>query len=396
MGLFSQGFVSFHIPMTSQYSLFESFSPSQPPMAGAAGEAPAAAWEDPCEGSVLPRLIPLEEVSSRLSRIFRGLENSRLASGVPATRTIFAMLYIGAVDGDAWLRPCHVMRLGDAEATVHATDLERAAYRRKQPRNPNGWYAENSREGARDDIIRKIYLPYGALIRRQGIAQNNQEGRYALASDFAALLDPFLSGDALEVAIQNWRDRHLSPEALARAALLAQSRQSQNDRMTVTFPDGRGRILPKGPGPALCKRVVEGFASEHLYDPVVVAVTEGAKELHAEDAAWLETLRIKIDPSVLLPDIILVDRGDGGQRPFKIVFVEAAATGGHMTEDRSADLYRIAESAGYRPESVRFVTAFDSRDSKAFKKAAAELPLESFGWFANEPKALMSLLGRHL
>jgi len=371
--------------MTSQLHLFESLGLPLPFVPGMIDEEVGVALADvpPAGPAGLPRLPAFSEVKARLRTIFDGTAYRRKASGVPATRTIYAMLYIGAVDGETWLRPCQVVRMGDSMATPSATDDERLAWRDKQsPKVDDRWYAENSREGPRDEKLRNILIPHGAVILKEGVHQNSDEGRYALAGDFASLFDPALSGHGLEVAIEAWRVGNLSPAALARVALMPQTKKEGQKKLSITFPNGEVRILPPGPGSAVAKLVIEQFATTVLKNPVLVAVTDGGKKIHPEDLVRLEAARLKIDPSVLLPDVILMDLGDN-DRDVRIVFVEAVATGGAMTETRVSDLTKIAQAGGHDPGSVMCVSAFPSRDHKEARRAFPELPIGSYAWYAD-------------
>lgn len=57
---------------------------------------------------------------------------------------------------------------------------------------PGHWYAVNTRESIRDDTIRYALIQKGAVIERPGLSTTSPAGRYALQSDFAALLAPDL------------------------------------------------------------------------------------------------------------------------------------------------------------------------------------------------------------
>ena len=63
----------------------------------------------------LPRLLPVSEILTRLRSAFP--EGSAYRSYVTremAAKTVFVMLYVGAVeDSDCWLRPDQVTRMTD-------------------------------------------------------------------------------------------------------------------------------------------------------------------------------------------------------------------------------------------------------------------------------------------
>ena len=73
----------------------------------------------------LPPLLPVPDIHERLRTIFPdGTENRNYVTREMAAKTVFVMLYIGAVDGSGcWLRPDQVTRMTDAQAALveHAT-----------------------------------------------------------------------------------------------------------------------------------------------------------------------------------------------------------------------------------------------------------------------------------
>lgn len=68
----------------------------------------------------LPALLPVSEIQERLRVIFpQGTPNRNYVTREIAAKTIFVLLYIGAIDGtERWLRPDQVTRMTDAQATL--------------------------------------------------------------------------------------------------------------------------------------------------------------------------------------------------------------------------------------------------------------------------------------
>jgi hypothetical protein len=93
----------------------------------------------------------------------------------------------------------------------------------------------------------------------------------------------------------------------------------------------------------------------------------------------------------VLPDIILVDLAP--DTPL-LVFVEAVATEGPISESRQAALLKLATDAGYERQDVAFVSAFMDRASSAFRKVCSELAWGSFAWFATEPDLIVGYFGK--
>ena len=184
----------------------------------------------------LPALIPWQDVHARLLVIFpEGTPDRAYLIREMTARTIFTALYVGAVAGaDLWIAPRHVVRMSDAQAAQQGEDARTAYYAVMSAANspsPDGrWYAENTREPLRDEVIRNGLVPVNAMVERAGVATTSPKGRYALQADFAALFLPGLAGAALETAAAEWRKRNLSPAALARAALVRASASTSSAR----------------------------------------------------------------------------------------------------------------------------------------------------------------------
>jgi hypothetical protein len=169
----------------------------------------------------LPPLPPVEDIRGRLALIFpEGVPSREYIIRLQTARTVFAALYIGAVEGAGrWLAPRHIYRMRPTLEAISDSEQRLAYYKKVPPSGEGVWYADNSREGARDEGVRRGLIPLNAMIRRTGVSTTSKEGRYALAANFAALFDPSLTGADFAKAAEQWRIVHLSGAALARAAL---------------------------------------------------------------------------------------------------------------------------------------------------------------------------------
>ena len=104
-----------------------------------------------------------------------------------AAKTVFVMLYIGAVEGsDRWMRPDQVTRMSDAQALL-ADDCDRTEWvERSMLRTPGRidgrWYAANTREPIRDETLREGLVRIGAVKEREGLPTTSPRPRYALAT----------------------------------------------------------------------------------------------------------------------------------------------------------------------------------------------------------------------
>ena len=222
----------------------------------------------------LPALLDWHAVHGRLRLIFPdGVPDRSFLVREATARTIFVALYVGAIDGsERWIAPRHVVRMSDAQAEQR-DEAARLAYhsamnRTKSPSPPGRWYADNTREPLRDEVIRQGLVPANAMIERGGLPSTSPLGRYALRQAFAELFDPELSGAKLEQAAEEWRSHNLSAAALARTALVRTGAITASGNIAIHFPAGPSIILPPGPSQRIMKAVIEVFAPAFLGDPV--------------------------------------------------------------------------------------------------------------------------------
>ncbi len=340
-------------------------------------------------------LPTLEIIIERLPVIFpEGIEHRNYVTREMAGRTIFAMFYVGALQGsERWLRPDQVTKMTDTQA-AKTFEKERLTWARLSltpgglKRLADTWYAANTREPIRDETLRMGLIPKGAVVERSGLPTTSALPRYALEKDFAELFDAKLIGKRLEAQIKKWQKNHLSFDAVARIKLLKRSAAFKTDVVRVRFPDGNGCFLSPGPSSSISKAVIEEFTKRYLHAPVVLWVSESGSPVvpHHEDLA--KTIGIRIEPDKNLPDIILVDTGSPD---LLVVFVEVVATDGPINALRKEALLRIASRAGFKTKQVAFLTAFADRAAPAFRKASADLAWGSFVWFASEPQHVIVL-----
>lgn len=348
----------------------------------------------------LPALIPWQEVHARLPVIFpEGTPGRGYLIREMTARTIFTALYIGAVAGaERWLAPRHVVRMSDAQAAqgdAAARDLYYEVMTAARAPSPEGrWYAENTREPLRDEVIRQGLVPVNAMVERAGLPTTSPLGRYALQPGFAALFRPGLEGAALEAAAAEWRRRNLSPAALARAALVRASASTSAANIAVQCPGGPSIILPPGPSPGITKAVIEIFAPAFLGNPRVAWVSDSASKAPFRDPPLEKALGITLDAATLLPDVVLVDLDPPGREgEVLLVFVEVVASDGPMTEQRQRALLDLIAAAprAYRPEDAAFVTAYMDRGADPVRRTLPGLAWRSFAWFVSEPDRLIQL-----
>lgn len=342
----------------------------------------------------LPPYVSRELVAERLPLTFpEGIPNRNYCVRELAASTVFAMLYIGAVQGtDRYLGPVHVYRMTEEQA-AEADTAERLKYAGdvlKKKYEPKGsrWYADNTREPIRDETLREGLVAVGAVFRREDLPTTSGLPRYALKPDFAALFDPTLNGDDLETAIGKFQKKHLSKSALARVSIMRAGAAAGTSGVLVTFPNNETRQLAPGPSSIITQAVIEVFAGAFLEDPAVLWLSESGNKVVARDDKLAAAIGLKIEADKNLPDIILADLGPA--EPL-IVFVEVVATDGAVTARRQKALYALTDKAGFARDQVAFLTAYQDRESAGFKKTVSGLAWGSFAWFVSEPDKIVIL-----
>lgn len=346
---------------------------------------------------MLPPLLDVGEIERRLQLIFPpAIPQRNYCVRNMAARTIFVMLYVGAVEGTGkWMAPKHVYRMGSVQA-AEQSEAEREAYAARVEGKGSSysptdrWFQDNTREPIRDETLRDGLVRVGAVVTRPGVPTTSSKGRYALHPGFAALFAPGLSGEPLAVAIAAWQERYLSAGALTRVRLQQRAATAAQSKVLVTLPNGEARPMEAGPSSVITKAVVEVFAPRFLAEPAVLWISESGNKIIQRDDTLAKTVGLTIESDKLLPDTILVDLGPA--EPL-IVFVEAVATDGPVTEARRGALLELMTRAGFKESQVAFVTAFQDRNHPAFKKAISHLAWGSFAWCLSEPEHLIALDG---
>lgn len=342
----------------------------------------------------LPPYVTREVVAERLPLIFPpGTPNRNYCVRELSASTIFAMLYIGAVEGTGrYLGPIHVYRMTDRQAN-RVDEGERIAYSENVAKRGfqsagNRWYADNTREPIRDETLREGLITVGAVIVRDDLPTTSSKPRYALISNFAALFDPSLAGKELKKSIVEFQESNLSKSALARISIIRAGAAAGTGRVLVTFPNGETRHLAPGPSSIISQAVIEIFAKRFLDVPAVLWLSESGNKVVARDDKLAAQIGLQIEADRNLPDLILADLGP--KEPL-IVFVEVVATDGAITPRRQDALLALTDAAGFKRGQIAFVTAYLDRESPGFKKTVSSLAWDTFAWFVSEPNNVLIL-----
>jgi hypothetical protein len=345
---------------------------------------------------VLPPYVSRELVAERLLLIFpEGTPNRVYCTRELAASTVFAMLYIGAVERSSTrLGPVHVYRMTDLQAQDESEE-GRLSYksnlRKKSFEIPGKrWYADNTREPIRDETLREGLVAVGAVMEDREVPTTSGKPRYALKSDLAALFNPALQGSVLESAILKWQEKHLNKGALTRVSLMRLGAVDKEGVM-VHFPNGETRTLSYGPSSIISRAVIEVFAISFLERPAVLWLSESSNKVAMQDLRMASTIGLDIKAQKNLPDLILVDLGPADPL---IVFVEVVATDGAVTARRQDALFELTDKGGFKRSQVAFITAYADRESAGFKKTVTGLAWGSFAWFMSEPDKICMLRDR--
>lgn len=242
------------------------------------------------------------------------------------------------------------------------------------------WYATNSRESIRKGLY-IICAQYGAMSMGVGVKTNAGDARWIMHRSFAKLFDPALQGTGLRQAIDEWTDTAMDPEQRLRA-VVARERRSTSTSISVVLPNGESRQLSPGESSLILKGVIEVWAEQRLREPEVLTISEPGDKKAYVDERRLAAVGININVSDLLPDSLIVDMGF---RPAEFWVIEAVATGGPVDERRKAKFIEWAETQRIRPEQLRFLNAFISRNDTAAKRHLMDLATGTYAWYLDEP-----------
>jgi hypothetical protein len=346
--------------------------------------------------TTLAPFLSLPHVGERLQAIFPlNFPDRAILVGEMATRVFFVALYGGFTDGAGrYFRPSTVIRFSHEQAAL-TSDADRLTWLAscQAPGHKTlgkQWYADNTREPVRDDLIRNRAIPIGVITKREGIPPTSPAPIYAMAAPFAALFKQDLIGSDLDQAISEWQERHLDPMTLKRMRLLASGVKEKEGQVTVKLPT-TGKILRLAAGDAssITRDVCEGLSKRVFQQPVIVHVSISDQKTFRELDGEALAVGLELNPSAELPDVVMVDVGK--THGLTIAFIEVVHSDGPITELRKKALLKIAEDAGIKPQDVSLITAFEDRNSPAFKKRVSELARGTSVWFRSEPDMLMRL-----
>ena len=212
---------------------------------------------------VFPELLAVGELRQRLGQIFPDDFPGRgILVGEMAARVVYVFLY-GAFVGDLgrYLRPSYVYLFTEKQA-LKTSPTQRGAWCEvagKPGFRPLGtrWYADNSRESIRDDLMRNTMLRLGLAHKRPGIPVTSSRPIWYLNKEFADLLQPNIKGLLLDRKVVAWQAKALDPGTLQRMALKAQGAQRREGEILVDLPDSTRIRIAAGPSSLIAKDLIE-------------------------------------------------------------------------------------------------------------------------------------------
>lgn len=343
----------------------------------------------------MPALLPVSSIKARLQDLFPASFPDRgLLVGDMAARVVFVFLYGGFVEGREYLlRPSFVYLFTQQQARK-TTDVQRALWRGNAVRagfRPAGtrWYADNSRESIRDDLIRNRLLRLGIVRRASGVPTTSSRPIYQLAGDFAALFSPGRTGSDLDGDREQWHRRHLDAGALSRMQLRSERLAADPSDVLIDMPDRTRVRLSAGPSSSILKGIIESFAPRYMHQPAVLWISASDKKIWPQFVETARLVGLRFSPSTELPDLILADLDETSDVRF--VFCEVVATDGAVTPARREALMRIVEASRLPAARVEFLSAFEDREAAPFKRSVGTLASDGMAWFRTEPNLLLRL-----
>lgn len=339
------------------------------------------------------QLPSLKTIKNRLNYIFpREIDARGFISRDIGMKTVFVMLYGFCIENMEWLRPVTVTFMTDRQASKK-DEAARCQWLytmqcRKAPKDIIGrWYAQNTRESIRDETLREM-VRLNAVKERDGLATTSSYPRYALKNDFAELFNPNLKKKEFIDLAKRWQSENLSAVALARTAIIKKHAAASSSGTLITLPNGETRKLAPGPSTELIKATIEVFAKKFMKEPAVALISESANKLLARDEELCNAIKIKIDVSTTLPDILLVELGRS--KPL-LVFIECVASDGPVNERRKDELLKIAFNAGFVENDCIFVTVFMDRGASESRRLLHTISWGTFVWYISEPDSIIFL-----
>lgn len=338
-------------------------------------------------------------IQQRLSQIFpEEFPNRAILVGEMASRMVSVCIYGDFLEGTKrFFRPSTIIRFSSEQLEKNSKEDRLAWAGKCQTRGfqPEGtqWYAENTRETLRDDLIKNRLLPIGIISKKPKVAPTSPAPIYQLSVEFAKLFDPSIDDEEeLSSIILDWQRRFLDKGELRRMELLAKTKIAATGagNIRVNLPTtGKSLLLAPGEASAITKCVCEKLAPRLFIEPIVIWISMSDEKEQAELSQEIKHFGLEIDKSTTLPDVLIIEGAKG--EAMKIACIEVVHSDGPITEPRKDSLLDLALSHDIEEKNTFLISAFSDRSSASFKKRFGELAINTSTWFSSEPDVIMSL-----
>jgi len=238
-------------------------------------------------------------------------------------------------------------------------------------------YAANTRETVRRQVLHQFVQ--GGIAEynpdNPNLPTNSPKAHYALTEPVVKVLQAYDSGSYAKAI-----DSFLSSQP----ALVDVYRKKRHVRMVpLTLPDGQKLELSPGAHSLLQARVVEDFAPRFAPGGELLYMGDTAQKTLYLAHQELKKLSVPISGHDKLPDVLLLDSGNG-----RLFIVEVVTSHGPVSHKRLQELEKMFSKCSFQRI---YVTAFP--DIVEFKKHIADIAWETEVWIAAIPDHMIHFNG---
>ncbi|GFO53998.1 hypothetical protein GMSM_10050 [Geomonas sp. Red276] len=162
---------------------------------------------------------------------------------------------------------------------------------------------------------------------------------------------------------------------------------SISEDLVIKLPDSTVISTVSHPWTRTLKALIEDFGFRYLERPKVLWIRGGNPDLFSMFLSLIESVGLYFGKTSDLPSLILQDEGRDG----RLWLCEIGTWKCAVTEARKEALLNLVRIADIPEGNVRFVTAFEGRESPAFLEFISTMAVDSMVWFRTEPDMLVTL-----
>lgn len=238
-------------------------------------------------------------------------------------------------------------------------------------------YAPNTRETVRDEAV-KYFAEAGILMRNpDNPTRPTNSGKTVYQVEVNAL-ELFRSYGS-----KTW-ERKLKKYLANREKIRSElNRKRKLTRIPVKLPNKKIVTLSPGGQNPLIKRIIEEFCSRFAPGAFIVYIGDAENKFLHMDADYLKRLRVVIEPSAKMPDVVVHDK----KRNW-LLLIEAVTSVGPIDGKRRRELKYLFKGC---TAGLVFVTAFENRQS--FRRFQNIISWETEVWIAEDPDHIVHFDG---